>query len=203
LGNVDKLEIGGLMMKNLPVLTPEESKAIKWVLRQIQYKDHPSVFVEEHMKNNMDGWIGEAKALNGLHIDALIRALYIGYEIEKPKFEVGDIVVGLTTGFIYKLTHTCGRDFYATKLSNGEKSLYVDVDVIRHATKEESFWTELGREVGEFVEGDVVIENDNMTHLIGEYKEELADDLEFAKNYYTKKLLKGFYPVEAFVKFPQ
>jgi hypothetical protein len=207
LGNASKLEIGGKNMTKQTILTSEEAEAIEWVKQQIQYKDHPSVFVEAHLKHG--GWLGEAEVLTGMHPDTLIRALYVGYEIEQPKFEAEDWV-----------TRTRGKDTIGHHFSEGrtfkvieaakngvtvsdENKWYHSTSDIRLATKKEILWAELGREIGEFVKGDVVIENDNMTHLIGEYKEELADDLEFAKNYFTKELLKGFYPAESFIKFPK
>lgn len=60
------------------------------------------------------------------------------------------------------------------------------------ATKEEILWAELGREVGEFVEGDIGVGTPNNRY----------EDLSNLSTHYKNGSLKGFYPANSFIKFP-
>lgn len=147
----------------------------------------------------------EYKSLKDLSIDQMAVAQFVGYEIERPKFEVGEWATRTKTasrnpqfaeGRTFKIT-----ELYTRSAVDEDEGIHSIVS-IRHATKEEILWAELGRGVGEFVEGDVVIEKDGTSHLLGEYPGELADDLEFAKDNYVANNLKAFYPASAIIKLP-
>lgn len=116
------------------VITQEQANAIEWVMK---FSDKSST-VEEHIEYRLEesGWkLDDLKPLNELSTDYLIRALYIGYEVE-PEFKVGDWVVcevpeGASSN-IYKVTDNAG---YSVNLDN----MYGNFkkNKIRHATESE------------------------------------------------------------------
>jgi len=136
------------------------------------------------------------KPFNDMTIDDIALAAFSGYEIEQSKFEVGDVVVGLKSGSLFKITGEIGKNFYGTRLKDGEPNFLLDSEMIRHATKEEIFWAELGREVGEFREGDITL-----TIHSTEYRIDSKDTILDEKDEYSKGKLKGFYPTESFKLF--
>lgn len=183
-------------MNKIPKLTQEEANAIEWIKKQIQYKDIPSVFVEQHIKQHT--WLGEASVLNGMHTDTLIRALYVGYEID-PQFKDGDWVVFKTKReVIGKLYTNEVKSFDVDRADNMNLAFYsVEWE---HATPEEiksenerRLWNSIGREVGEFKPDDIGISKDNNTH----YRNKPG----MLEHLYNSGNLKGFYPVESYIKF--
>jgi|SRR5690625_2485227 len=111
--------------------------------------------IEFHTKSV---WQNDFAALNELNTDELVRALYIGYEVEL-EFEVGDWVYVIATRQVHQIT---GR------LNN--KIIYLDMDGgmtrevnVRHATpdeiaaeKEWRWWARHGRKEYELRINDVV-----------------------------------------------
>lgn len=99
--------------------------------------------------------------LEDLPLDELIRALYIGYEVEE-EFKFGDWV-RLNNGDLFKIT------------SGNLASEYSKSNAIRHATPEEiaeekqrRWWKNNNRNVWELKKGDVVSENfSSETQIIG------------------------------------
>ena len=187
-------------MTKQTILTQKEAEAIEWVKQQIQYKDHPSVFVEAHIQQG--GWLGEAKVLTGMHPDTLIRALYVGYEIEQPKFEVGDWAIRISA-FDNDMEFFDGkRPFKIVKLhsnvvedKNGRSHGH---NYIRHATKEELFWAKLGRNFRQFRWDDCLVLRNGETFRV------LSDRCEvYAENHFEKSNVLSFYPAESRVKFPK
>lgn len=77
--------------------------------------------------------VGKFKGLNKLVLDKLIRALYIGYEVE-PDFKVGDWVYHKPTKSIGKVDAVGD-----TKISviTYDDFIYFGISEIRHATPEE------------------------------------------------------------------
>src|SRR5690554_6255011 len=61
-------------------LTSEQANALKYVLESY----YASEIVIKHARaaSDEDKWIGKAESLNELTMDFLIKALYIGYEVE-------------------------------------------------------------------------------------------------------------------------
>lgn len=148
---------------------------------------------------------GAKNCLKELSVPDMARALYIGYEIEQPKFGVGDIVVGLITGNVYRLTEKNGKNFYGTRVKDGEIRMLIDRTCIRHATKEEAFWAELGREVGELKDNDVIFTKFNNAYRItndGEDSPNSWVQLHQAKEWYENSTIIAIYPSESFQKFP-
>jgi hypothetical protein len=66
-----------------------------------------------------------------------------------------------------------------------------------HATKEEIIFAELGREVGEFVEGDVYTYNGNHMNVING-----SSAIDVIRENYKSGKIKGFYPANSFIEFP-
>lgn len=183
-------------MTSTPKLTQEEANAIEWIKKQIQYKDIPSVFVEQHIKQPV--WLGEASVLNGMHTDTLIRALYIGYEID-PQFKDGDWVVFKTKREVIGKLYTNEVNSFDVDRADNMNLAFYSVEW-EHATleeikaeKERQVWNSIGRGVGEFKEGDV--------RLINDYSSVYTTLTGVAKNEYINGELSGFYPVESFIKF--
>ncbi|MDX1769926.1 MAG: hypothetical protein R3328_00225 [Planococcaceae bacterium] len=174
------------------VLTKEQGEAIE-VLKSAP-RDHWG-YVAERMKEK--SFSHDYEPFNHMMLDDVIKAYYEGYEIEQPKFEVGDWVVrkGKVQQIKFVLASCAiGQEFYYET----DKIGVVYKSEIRHATKEEIFWAELGREVGEFKKGDVVVTNG----FNSSYKLESKQDfLDIARDY-KGDYIKGFYPAESFKPFP-
>lgn len=61
-------------------LTKKQADAIEKLLSMTYYKK--DIIVDHHAKDDKR-WDDEIESLNGLPLDTLIRALYIGYEVEQ------------------------------------------------------------------------------------------------------------------------
>ena len=129
-------------MKKVKV-TKEQAKGLNQITT-------PQSAVKEHVGNWQLG-----NDLNALSLDELIRALYIGYEVE-PEFKVGDWVVTKVTNHIGKITGFSS----ITKYYDIEG---IQTDVIRHATpseiaeeKERRFFAGHGRELWELKYKDIL-----------------------------------------------
>ncbi len=92
------------------------------------------------------------KAFESIDLDTLIRALYIGYEVEET-FEVGDWVKDTSTNAVIKIKDKQHRN-------NINDPRY---STVRHATPEEiakekqrRWWANHGRDVWELRKGDVI-----------------------------------------------
>lgn len=135
----------------------------------------------------------------------LANILIKGYEVE-PQFKVGDLVVGLPTGNLYRLKkefdqYREDQRFEVEFLyGNGNVNTSITTNNVRHATQEEikaeekrQLWKSIGREIGEFKIGDVrILEDGNSVHIT---------DVDYARAKYIQGTLKGFFPVESLVKF--
>ncbi len=106
------------------------------------------------------------KVFKDIDLDTLIRALYIGYEVE-PDFEVGDWVVHIPTGVIGEISHINGN-WISFFHSYEQKAVNISVNDLRHATPEEiakeeerNWWAKHGREPWELKEDDVLTRNDD------------------------------------------
>lgn len=65
------------------VLTKEQAEAIENI-KEV-YSDYTFI-IKSHVEDS-DGWFGKSEPLNDLNLDSLIRALYIGYEVEQTREE--------------------------------------------------------------------------------------------------------------------
>ena len=121
-------------------------------------------------------WLNEYITLNHLNTDELIKALYIGYEVE-PEYSVGDYVV-TDTGIIGKITHfnpdNDNHAFLDVKLNNGTgRYANTFIRYFRHATsseiaaeKERRWWRRHGRDVWELREKDMLIDSHGNVHEV-------------------------------------
>lgn len=179
-------------------LTREQAEAIK-ELKKRKFDDdvivHNTVFyqVTERERDTL------YTALKDIHLDSLIRALYIGYEIEE-EYKVGDWVVITeehnSKGKVLQIK-IVESAILNLDYGNGFQSWW-PVSSLRHATPEEikteqerRVWAKIGREVGEFRDGDLSIGKDGF-----EYK-----TIQGMNAAYKESDLKGFYPAESFIEF--
>jgi len=138
-------------------LTPEQAEAIKYLKEQKGLFNHE--IVQLHVKTSGAYWDGDKeKFIRALDVDALIRALYIGYEIEET-YKIGDWLHVVTPNFEFVAKVIDEYDEY-TEFDNGKK---LSAFEFRKATpeeiaaeKERRKWAAIGREVGEYHAGDFV-----------------------------------------------
>src|SRR5699024_1112184 len=116
--------------------------------------------IKYHVMNNWD--TDYERCLNNLTLDELIRAFYIGYEVEES-YEVGDwVYVEAPKEGLPNVYQVMTADKYSVNLDrlygNFKKSK------LRHATPEEiaeekqrRWWAKHGRDVWELREGDCLI----------------------------------------------
>lgn len=123
------------------------------------------------------------------------RAFYNGYEVE-PEYKAGDWVTR-ENGVVGKITDL---DSHFANLDNLEGIFSLNFKFLRHATpeeikaeKERRVWKSIGREVGEFRDGD------SARHVNGGS----VLSIDFLKTCYEAGALEGFYPAESFVSFEE
>lgn len=168
-------------------LTQEQADALKDYLADC--KGDISEAIDEHSNVYCDpdnGWFGDYTALNKITPSDMARALLIGYEVEKT-FKVGDWVFNKSSDAVIEIIAV----EYANIL-NGENCN------VRHATPEEikaeqerRAWKSIGREVGEFRDGDIGVD------CIGFIRRKVMS----INEKYKAGDLDGFYPAESFIKF--
>lgn len=142
------MNLGGVRMADKVILTKEQANSIeKWINKEQLIIAKASGFLE----HGVDEPIAE------LTMKQLVKAIYIGYEVE-PDFKVGDWVVNTSNGYI-KLIENEREAREANFLNND----YIKRHELRHATSEEiaeekerRFWNKFGREVNEYRAGDIV-----------------------------------------------
>lgn len=60
-------------------LTQEQSEALQFA----RCKHHDDSIIYLHVRDHRSGWEDGAEALNGMNLDVLARALYVGWNVEK------------------------------------------------------------------------------------------------------------------------
>ena len=144
----------------------EKVKVTKEQAKGLNQITTPQSAVKEHVGNWQMG-----NRLNDLTLDELIRALYIGYEVE-PEFKVGDWIIDKSVNKIGKITEIInGRDIY----NDGRNISYSLLIDIRHATpseiaeeKERRFWARYDRGVWELRKGDMLYEEESGSSIVVE-----------------------------------
>lgn len=136
------------------VLTKEQAEAIETLKKEKSFREII------WLNLNANTWGGTyvekpKRIIVKMNFDDLIKALYIGYEVE-PEFKAGDWVVNTSSGYIKLIENEREANF----LNND----YIKYHELRHATaeeiateKERRWWEKNGREVWELKEGDILI----------------------------------------------
>ncbi|WP_419962075.1 hypothetical protein [Psychrobacillus sp. BM2] len=172
-------------------VTQEQADKLKDVLADPEFT-HQELLNDQHS----EPWATSHKCLNELDVWTLARTIY---EVE-PQFKVGDWIVitdgNSSIGEIHRISKIGDR---SVLLFDHSYSCSWRVSQIRHATSEEikagkerRLWNSIGREVGEFRDGDY-----------GEHisKKSSSESREYLEDWYKRGKLKGFYPVESFISF--
>lgn len=183
-------------------ITPEQLDAI------LRYKKSGL-----DLKNYLDHkcfWIDSFSSLKDLKIDDFARLLYEpnSYVVE-PQYIVGELVkVSIRTteknadmfGDITKVTD----DWIWVNWEEEGSPSGVPRSCVKEVTLEEAkeyrerqSWKSIGREVGEFKEGDSI----RTKHMIKPYIVKSNQDISEAKNDYQNNHIRGFYPAESYIKF--
>jgi len=170
-------------------ITQEQGEAIERFLDSVD--GDKERFLRMHVAG--DGivyWGDYCHPLNNLSIMKFAEILVNGYEVE-PKFKIGDWVVHDSEQGAEVV-----REIRRSVIETNKRSHFYYR--FRHATPEEiaerkewELWDSIGREVGDFTEGDVGIFRNGMR---------VSDSGDLEK-YYEYGDLIGFYPAESFVNF--
>jgi len=119
------------------VVTQEQADRINYFRKDDESKG-------EAIRHHVNKWLSSVNTcLNELSVDELVRALYVGYEVEveeqEPQFEVGDFAVNVHDGtvleVINKITES-GTYYEVVRCSSGLKES-IHRDRLRHATESE------------------------------------------------------------------
>lgn len=147
---------------------------------------------------------GANSCLKKLSLEQMTKALLIGYKIEQPKVKVGEWATNTDCNQTFKVYAVTDKQIVRTEdgplwdRGNRYRVRFYSYMVTRLATKEEVFWAELNRDIGEFKIDDAVQTNG----MINPYKLKSKQDLLSAKNDYHANQIRSFYPAESFQKFP-
>ena len=160
-----------------------------------------------NFENYRTTWTNVYKPIKDLSLDDMAKALYVGYEVPAPKFEVGDWVTPINPDNLLS-TYTGARVAKIEKSGN-----YLELenvggiftrDYVRHATPNEVFWAKMGRKENEVRVGDIIVDDDGSLYrvvasgaFIDEISVEDAVELSEAGEIYT------IYPAESAVEFPK
>jgi hypothetical protein len=184
-------------------LTQEQAESLEYLKRNFRSKE----IVILHVQKYGCDWAGKVEGINGLDVDTLIKALYIGYEIEEP-FKVGDWVV-FKSGLISKITktdisHRKEQLIQVDNIEPGEDAddEYIPVShVVRKAIaeeiaaeKERRKWKSIGREVNDYHKGDIVMVK-NYADVV-EFVDSIGPYLRGLKRYVGLNEIELICPVE-------
>ena len=177
-------------------LTQEQANAIKrWVNKEQLIIAKASGLLE----HSIDESIAE------LTMEQLVKALYIGYEVE-PEFSIGDWVVYKHNNTIWEIIGELYGGKVHYDIARGEKYKgSVHKDHIRLATpeeikqeKERRWWAKHGRDVWELRPGDLLVSDIRVFEEVQKVKN---DGVAFAYgNYVATDRLKLYYKVVCFAE---
>src|SRR5699024_9714190 len=182
-------------------VTREIADAIKFGIKHHSKDD----IVRAH--TNVKGWrlVCELKPLRHMPLDRLIKALYIGYEVEET-FKVGDWVVDVYEG----ITRIDSKEKEGLWIGEGTLT-WVNYDGecyerLRHATPEEiatekqrRWWAKHGRDVWELKENDLIYYDDEFKE-VEEVSEIGAIMLSSERFYLPLETIKSKYSVACFAE---
>lgn len=143
-------------------ITQEQADAIE-SLRSDEYDD--DVIIRNVLFYEMRTWLetdNNHRVLGEVRTDTLIRALYIGYEVE-TEFKIGDWVVHEFSGEVVKIIGISEEDGKTCIKIDAYTTGYLFLDDFRRATPEEiakekqrRWWGKHDRDVWELVPLDVI-----------------------------------------------
>lgn len=192
-------------MKDRIILTEAQLEALKLTKawgRQASIVGY--VAKGQHIPNS------QYQPLEKLTLEQLLRVFY-----EPNSYELGPVYKDGDKIYYYK-DHMDGRykGIYTVKkqvddtvetYEKGYDGVHFGLVNIRHATpedfqsvkneKERQMWEKIGREVGEFKLGDVVIKSNGETVTVR--------NIDGAKHHYKMGSRKGFFPVESFINYEE
>lgn len=197
-------------MTNKVVLTKEQARAIE-ELKSKGGRDNLEYIARRKFKN--DDFLYGYIPFNTMELDVIAKALLIGYEIEKPKVKIGEWATNPVcnhTFLVYAVTNIrVIRKEDAEFWDSGRISevRWYPIETTKPSTKEEIFWAELGREVGELKENDLIFTTyHNAYKIINDSEDDSSKNLAClsnAKRWLKEKTITGFYPAESFNFLPQ
>lgn len=137
-------------------LTPEQAESLEYLKRNFRFKE----IVKMHVQKSGCEWEGsKVEPINGMDLDVLIKALYIGYEIEET-YKIGDWLHVFTPNFDFVAKVVGERDEY-TEFDNGKRlSSFEFIKATPEeiaAEKKRRKWAAIGREVDDYRKGDIVM----------------------------------------------
>lgn len=182
-------------MSEKAVLTNKEIGALESAIAN-EKGDKAQVLRFQGMTNC--SWRNECSPLNEMSFEKVARALFIGYEVEKPKFKVGDKITWDGLGEVLEISNIF--DVSGTPFCNFENMAgSCSLARVRHATPEEIYWLhELGRDKVLDIEiGDYILFDSGDTLYIHD-----ENTMSAAINLYSEEI-KGIYPAESFKPFPK
>lgn len=177
-------------------VTQEQAEAIE-MTRENNHYDTVLTYILQNKRIPNERF----RVLSEMTLEDLVKALILNeYEIE-PQFKVGDLVVYIHDSTIWQVIgELYGGKVHYEITRNGTTIGSIHKDHIRLATpeeikaeKERQLWKSIDREVGHFKPDDIGISKDNNTH----YRNKPG----MLEHLYRSGNLKGFYPVESYVKF--
>lgn len=189
-------------MTNKIILTNEQAKDVEDY--RLNYGETLGAFIQSSY-----AW---KSTLANMSTDDFAKALYVGYEIEKPKVKVGEWATNTVcnqTFLVYAVTDK--QVIRQEDAHHWDSGLLTQIrwypqESMRQATEEEILWTKLGREVKEFHEGDVLLytSRQDACVYVKNGESSVTDDwisIEEAKQWYEDGDFRGFYPAESYIKF--
>lgn len=118
-------------MSDKVVLTQEQADEIE--LQKKDFSKFDDIVTRRILTSDINGYYN--KTFHSISVDDLIKALYIGYEVE-PEFKVGDWVIDEEYGFIGQITEIEGNSIWAY-WDDDNKEMRIRKEDLRHATPEE------------------------------------------------------------------
>lgn len=190
-------------MSEKVVLTQKEIEAIEEAVA-IEKGDKGQVLRFQAMTNC--SWRNACSPLNDMSFEKVARALFLGYEAEKPKFQAGDKIIHCNEIFTLEEKHNLmdSKIYWSFKEAAGT----IDENYLKKATAEEIFWLHyLGRDkVNDFQLGDLcVFEGGTLYTIVDQYTGMIKNDdwctADQAIEWSGNGNFKGIYPAEAFKPF--
>lgn len=176
------------------LLKKEQADAIE-KLRESDYCDDVIVHNVAVSYYNSESLKGDYKPLNGIRLDQLIKALYIGYEVVF-NYKPGEWVTynngfqyGMVTRKIESVDDELDRlHFGEGRIMPSRACRYASPEEITKA-KEEEFWESIGRDLGDFLHGDIGITDEGLVITFPDRLERYYQDGKLEKLYLAESAL--------------